>query len=78
MQAKDKHSSLLRKSVNYGSYKLYRTGPWHYNKKMCLVAQTALSTKALYITLSMKCRYAEGTMTLSITAFSNKLINIKF
>ncbi len=26
--ARDKHSSLLRKSVNYGSKKFYSTGPW--------------------------------------------------
>jgi hypothetical protein len=26
--ARDKHSSILRKSVNYGCKKLYRIGPW--------------------------------------------------
>jgi hypothetical protein len=27
--ANDKHSSLIRSSVNYGSKKFYSTGPWN-------------------------------------------------
>jgi len=30
----DKHSSLLRKSVNYGRKKFYSTGPW-LSKSRC-------------------------------------------
>ncbi len=28
--ARDKHSSLIRKSVNYGRYKFYDAGPWFH------------------------------------------------
>ncbi len=34
--ARDKHSRLLRNSVNYDSKKFYSTGPWGlYYKKFC-------------------------------------------
>jgi hypothetical protein len=32
-RARGKHSSLLRKSVNYGRKKFYNTGPWGLNYK---------------------------------------------
>jgi hypothetical protein len=39
--ARDKHSSLLRTSVNYGRNKLYSTGPWcHKIKTLFFVAET--------------------------------------
>jgi hypothetical protein len=40
---RDKHSSLLRKSVNYGGKKHYSTGPWtQWDKKFMAVIYECL------------------------------------
>ncbi len=37
--ARDKHSSLIRKSVNYGCKKFYGTGPWPFQSSLMFASK---------------------------------------
>jgi hypothetical protein len=47
--ARDKHSSLLLKSVNYGRNKFYSTGPWDWPRKTFYDRITKLFLRKLNI-----------------------------
>jgi hypothetical protein len=42
--ARDKHSSLLRKSVNYSRNKFYSTGPWSFVILSTVILSTVISS----------------------------------
>jgi hypothetical protein len=65
-RARDKHSSLLRKSVNYGRTKFYNIGP----RPQCYITFFGL----IYTAISIPSIKTEGTMMIVALIMPKKVL----